>query len=570
MAGLDHTRPIPASQQFRAVAYLRWRLFANSLRRKGGAGELAARIVLFPIAILFIVGPALGSGFGAFYAVSSGKLHALSAIFWAITLLQIFVSINLSPPGLSFDPESLIRFPVTFPRYLVVRLFLGLLSASTIIGTCSLLAAAIGIAAARPSLWIIAFAAAGVLALTNMLFIRMIFAWVDRWLSTRRAREFFTGFSILGSIGIQWLNVTFNSGFNRHDPAAQKRKIAAAMHFYHSSNAILSHFPAGLAGVSILNVAHAAVPYALANLFVILLFATLFLAVFGWRMQREYRGENLSDSGSIGQPQASAPVTRELPSIAHAELTPATPISGFKLPPAFTASFYKEWIYVRRNTAQLYGMLGPLAMVFIFAGKMGSGLRSSIWTFPAAICYSTLGIAALAYNAFGLDAAGVQFYFLAPVRLHTILLAKNLFSFAISALEALVVYIVLCFVTGRPSLLITIATLCWLIFAVLVNVTIGNMRSIIAPKKMDPSKLSRKQASQLSALMSIGILLLVAALGAGVLMLANLFSLPWLPVPVFLALALGALAFYISGLRGLDALALKNRETLIEELCKAS
>ena len=565
MAGL---RPISAAQQFQAIAYLRWRLFANGFRRKGGKGELAARIIVFPIGALFVVGPALGAGFAGYAVVSTNKIPLLAAVFWGITLLQIFVSINLSAPGLSFDPESLIRFPVTFPRYLAVRLFLGLLSASTIIGTCSLMTAALGATIARPSLGSIVFTSAILLAIANMLFIRMIFAWIDRWLSTRRARELFTGVIILVSIGFQWINVNYNSGFNRGDPAAQQRKIAAAMKFYNSSQTVLAHFPAGLAGISVVNVAQQAWPFALANLFSLLLFAALFLAVFAWRMQREYRGESLSDGGSFGQP--SVPPLHP----AHAEFLldeASVGTGGASVPPSvLRACFYKEWIYVRRNTTQLYGMLAPLAMVFLFAGRMGNQFTRSGWSFPVAIAYSVLGIAALAYNAFGLDAEGVQFYFLAPVKLKTVLLAKNLFSFAIAAFEAVVVYGVLCFVSTPPPLTITIATLAWLALAVLVNVTVGNMRSITAPKKMDPTKLSRKQASQLSALMSVGIMLVVAGVGFAILELGKFLVLPWVPVLLLLSLAVGALALYLAGLSSLDQLAYRHRETMLEELTKVS
>ncbi len=573
MAGLNgaHDRvltPISAGQQFRAVAYLRWRLFANGFRRKGGKGELVARIIVYPIGIFFLLGIMAAAGAGAWAAVHEGRLEGVGAVFWGITVLQIIVSINISQPGLSFDPESLIRFPVTFPRYLVVRLFLGLLSASTIVGTCSFLVAALGVTIARPQLWAIAFAAAILLSVTNMLFIRMVFAWIDRWLSTRRARELFTGVIILFSIGVQYLNVTFNSGFNRHDPAGQKRKIAAAMHFYHSSNAILSHFPAGLAGVSIVNVAHGAWPYALANLVAICLFGAVFLAVFAWRMEREYRGENLSDSSA--SPNVTASIARTPRGVPQVALAASTAPARSLLPAALNACFYKEWIYVRRNTAQLYGMLGPLAMVALFASKMPLSFSRAGYSYPAAICYSTLGVAALAYNSFGLDAAGVQFYFIAPVRLHTILLAKNLFSFVISAIEAVIVYLVLSFVTVRPPLMMTVAALCWLVFAVLVNVTLGNIRSIIAPKKMDPGKLSRKQASQLSALISFGVLFLLAGMGFGMIVLAQYLKLPWLPIPVFLTLAIAAAIVYVLGLNRLDALSLKHRETMIEELCKAS
>ena len=179
--------PIPASSQFKAIAYLRWRLFRNGLRRKGGAGELAARILVYPIFAGFIIGPVVVATSSAYLAVEHHHPEYLAPVFWAIFALRVLVSINISQPGQSFDPEALIRFPLTFPRFLTVRIFLGLLSASTIIGTLALLGAATGASVADASLAPAAFAAALSLAVADMFLIRMVFAWVDRWLSTRRA-----------------------------------------------------------------------------------------------------------------------------------------------------------------------------------------------------------------------------------------------------------------------------------------------------------------------------------------------------------------------------------------------
>ncbi len=579
MAGIKETSsvpgPISASQQFAAIAYLRWRLFANSFRRKGGAGELVARLIVYPIGLGFLLGPTLGAGFGAWALVHYGRLNGVGAVYWAITLLQIFVSINLSPQGLSFDPESLIRFPVTFSRYLTVRLFLGLLSASTIVGTCALLSAAVGVAVARPDLAGIAFASAILLAITNMLMIRMAFAWIDRWLSTRRARELFTGLIILVSVGIQWINVNYNPGFaSNHDRGeAQRAKFRAALHSYHAAQTYLAHFPAGLAGISVVNVAHRAVPYALGNLFTLLIFALFFLAVFAWRMHMEYRGESLSDSGTATTTNIKNAQTRSRP----ADSSLAAPLpelaqsrAAKTLPPVVVACFLKEWIYIRRNTTQFFALLVPLAMVFLFAGRLASNQNLSEWTFPAGVVYSTLAIATLAYNSLGMDQAGVQFYFIAPIDFRSVMIAKNLFSFALVFLEALIIYGVLCYVATPPPLLITISTVLWLVFAVLLNVTAGNIRSIVAPKKMDPSKLSRKQTSQLSALLSVALVLVIGCLGFGILFAADSLGKPWLPIPIFLALAIGAFALYVAGLSRVDALAMNNRENMIEALCKAS
>ena len=66
------TQPWTAAQsraQFAALAKLRWYIFRNAFRRKGGGGELAARILLFPILGIVAFGPIIGSGFGAYFLV---------------------------------------------------------------------------------------------------------------------------------------------------------------------------------------------------------------------------------------------------------------------------------------------------------------------------------------------------------------------------------------------------------------------------------------------------------------------------------------------------------------------
>ena len=556
---------ISAAQQFAAVAYLRWRLFANGFRRKGGTGELVARIIVFPIAALFVIGPVAGASTTAYFATSSGNLEFLTGIFWGIFVLQILVSINISPPGLSFDPESLIRYPLAFSRYLIIRLFLGLLSVSTIVGTCALLGAATGITIANPSLALVAYSAAISLALCNMLFVRMLFAWIDRWLSTRRARELFTVLIFVFSIGIQYVNVTIN-GLGRHTSIAERKaKVDAFLHVYNLIAPYLRALPPSLGGQAIGHVTTSAAVSA-ALIAGILAFAVLFLAIFAWRMHREYRGESLSDSSHRPSEKTRASHLTRNPIATEVASQPSRP-SLFS--PVLAALFEKEWLYVRRNPAQFYGLIAPLAMVFIFAGRLGSFARTG-YIFPAAVAYSVLGIAALAYNVLGLDANGVQFYFMAPISIRSVMLAKNLFSFSITAVQLVLVYAVVTFTSQPPPILIAISTLCWVVLACLVNATVGNMRSIIAPKKIDPSKISRKQASQLSALMCIGIMLAVGALGAGVVSLSGVAGLPWLPIPILIALAFGAFALYITGLNHVDSLALRHREALVEELSKAS
>jgi ABC-2 type transport system permease protein len=400
-----------------------------------------------------------------------------------------------------------------------------------------------------------------------MLFTRMVFAWVDRWLSTRRARELLTFCIVLVSLGIQYVNFTFN-GFGRHSHRDQAAKIAAAVRFYHHLQPLLAALPPGQAAGAILNRSQDANVAAALNLLGVLLSAAIFFVIFAWRMQREYRGENLSE---VNHSPVAKPVAASASSRPAAALAPAANSNrNGLLSTGIAAAMQKEWIYIRRNPTQLYGLVVPLAMVFLFTARANTTMAHNEWIFPGAVAYSLLGISAQAYNSLGLDASGIQFYFLAPVAMRTIFLAKNLVGFAINLLQIVLIYLLLCFTAGAPGLTITVATVCWAVFSALVNVTFGNMRSIAAPKRIDPSKMSRRQASQLSALISLGLALVAGAIGFGVFLLAALTGIGWLPIPILLALDGGAFALYATSLGRLDKLVENNRETILEELTKVA
>ena len=82
----------------------------------------------------------------------------------------------------------------------------------------------------------------------NIFFTRMLFSWVDRWLSTRRAREIFTAGIFIVSMGIQYINFTFNPGFQHgaHAHAVNAARVAALTHFYAQIKPYLGVLPPGL------------------------------------------------------------------------------------------------------------------------------------------------------------------------------------------------------------------------------------------------------------------------------------------------------------------------------------
>jgi ABC-2 type transport system permease protein len=284
-------------------------------------------------------------------------------------------------------------------------------------------------------------------------------------------------------------------------------------------------------------------------------------------MHREFRGENLSEVTQPKQPAVRRTAT--VPHPTHVSNANLIPTRSFGLNSTIIACLQKEFIYLRRNINQLYGFVAPVFMVFLFANRLSTSGRFGEFVFPVAIAYSVLGVSILSYNALGMDGSGVQLYFMAPARMRDVFLAKNLTGFLLNLVELVLVFAVIAFVAHPPSPIITVATICWLLFATFINGAAGNLRSLAAPKKIDLTKASRRQASQLSVLIALGILAACAGTGFAALVLATHFGRPWLMVPVLLALAIASFTFYVAVLNRLDTIALTHREALAEELCKA-
>jgi ABC-2 type transport system permease protein len=436
------------------------------------------------------------------------------------------------------------------------------------------LAMALAITFAIPRLWLYAFIAMAVFAAANVLFSRMVFAWVDRWLSTRRAREIFTAIIFAGSIGIQWANFTFNPAYNHHNsqglsPAAQHR-IHFVLTMAHRVKPLLVWLPPGLTESSLMDANRSAVNGFLGYTLACTAFAALFLAVFALRMATEFRGEIFSDAANAA-PRETKKSAASATRLSDRPVTLTSASTGrtfaYGLPPVVLAVLGKEVIYLRRHMGILYGLIMPIVLVLLLASKMASR-SNALWVFPAAVAYTMLAIGPLSYNSFGLEGAGAQFYFLAPVRMGEVVLAKNILSFGMALIEVVTVFGVVCYVASVPPLYVAIATLLWAVGTLVINATLGNRRSITTPKKINPQRMANRQASQVSGLISLGIVLASAAFAVVVFGLAYWLHLQWLLVPVFAVFAAAGVFIYRRDLRSLDAFAMEHREELFLELCK--
>jgi len=449
---------IPARVQFAAVAWLRWRIFINSTFRRRSTGTRQAvglalailvRLIVWPFLALMVIGPIGGSGFFAWMAIAGNHPQRLAPLLAAITLLWLFVSVNgqnVAAVVSNFDPSSLTRFPLRFGRYLVLRTFIGVLTASTIVGCLALLAAAVGIGVAKPELALPALVVLAVYALMSVFLVRMIGAWMERWLANRRFREIFSALMALTVVGFQFLN------FQRAPSHGLGGRSSLVLNLLHSSGARLQWLPPGFAANAILQASH---PFtAFAQFAGLLASAALFAAVFAIRLHKQFLGEYLSEGASRRAneraPQRNSARPQQAGAVANAASTEnARPA----FPPIVAACLRKEWLTLRGNGVQLIGMLTPLFFVVILNRSVFAG--HSTYFLPGAIAYVLFGVLAGLYNIFGADGLGVQVYLLAPVHLRDVIVAKNLMSLAVIATEAGLAWVLVSVLARTPISLAT-------------------------------------------------------------------------------------------------------------------
>lgn len=450
-----------------------------------------------------------------------------------------------------------------FGRYFVLRTLLGLLTPSTIVGCLALLAAAVGITVARPSLALPAFAVLAVYALLNIFLTRMIGAWMERWLANRRFREIFGMLMAFLAVGVQYLN------FQRAPMRAGGASHSWILRFLTGSGSYLHWMPPGFAANAILKASH---PFSAFAQFTGLFATTaLFAGVFAIRLHKQFLGELLSDGAPrrvqtnlVSRPRAPAQLsstrsTNELPQAGRVAF-----------PPIIAACLRKEWLILRGNGGQLIGMLTPL--IFIVILNRGIFSQRPAYFLPGAIAYVLIGVVAALYNIFGADGLGVQVYLLAPVRLRDVIVAKNLMSLALIVCEAGLAWILVSMLSrARIPLSTQLATALWTVFVIATNLSLGTIRSIQAPHKFVPGQVRQRRGiptNRTSSLLMLLVLFGSLLLQIPVILLCRYLHEPWLAVWIFAPFAATAILAYALLLRNAERLIMAYRDVFAEELCK--
>jgi ABC-2 type transport system permease protein len=543
--------------QFAAIARVRWQLFVNSLRTLRGRLELVSHIfITIGFATGGIGGFAACAG-GAWYVISHGKSEWLALVLWLIFLFWQLFPVVATAFTENFDTSNLLRFPLSYSSFFLIRVAYGSLEPATLLGSLWLAGVVIGIALATPGLFLwsafVLLSFAGV----NILLARMIFSWVERWLAQRRTREILGVVFLFFIISFQLIGPLMGRYGSAAHPQAER--------FAQTLLPFQRFLPPGSAAFAISAAANGNLKLAAEGLGILAIYGAAIFWLLNLRLRAQFRGENLSEAAAPEESKRARAAGR----------------IGWNLPGvsgAVAAVFEKEIRYLSRSGPMLFTLIMPVFILFIFrlspsapdrhsASFLG---RSSDMAFPIGAAYALLILTNLVYNNFGPEGAGVQTYFTAPVPIRSVMLAKNLAHSAILIFEIILVWIGASLLFQPPNAGIVLATLAGMAFALPVNLAAGDLLSLAAPKRIDYGTFGRQRASNTTVFASFGVQIVVVGIAALTLITARIFGNIWLASAVFLLLAAVAWTVYFLVLNKVGPMALEKREEIIAELTRAS
>ena len=550
----DRLSPAPrARQQLVAVAELRGRLFANSLRTFRGRLELASRIFTGMAFAAGGIGGAVGLGGAAWFVISQKNAEWLGGLLWPVFLFWQLFPLMATAFTQNVESSNLLRFPLSYRSYFLIRLVYGSLDPATAVAGLWLLGIDIGIGVARPSLLPWATIVLLTFAFVNLVLARMLFAWLERWLAQRRTREIMGILFFLFILSFQLIGPLI--------AVYEHRSIPETRILGQEISSVQRPLPPGLAAAAIAGAARrlpvsdrvttSGLPFLL-----LVCYGIAFLWLLNFRLRTEYRGENLSES------PGSKALSGGLPAV-H----PGWNLPG--LPGPVAAVFEKELRYLSRSGPMLFTLIVPLFMLAVFrsSGKnQGLFAYAPQLTFPLGAAYSLLLLTNLSYNNFGADGNGTQFFFASPVRFRQIMLGKNLAHTAVFAVEVLLVWLGTSLLYRPPSIGVTLATLGGILFVLPIDLAAGNLFSIYSPSRIEAGVFGRQRASLTTVLASFAIRGALFGVGALTLWLSRSYRDSWMELPILWLPAVLGFAAYVLALDRVDGMALNHRENLISNL----
>lgn len=559
--GLQSSKPLA---QYAAVAQMRWRIFINGLHSIHGILDLGATGIAWMLYAVFGLGVGFGLGAGGYAIVQDARLTWLPVLFWVASFVWLTVPVMAASYQEQSDLGILLRFPVTLRSYFNIYVISGLMEASTIVGSLCCLGLWLGITLARPQMAAPLALVLLIFAAFNILLVRAVFAWLDRWLAQRKTREILGVAFMLLFVSMQFFNpALYRHRDNRAPVSAQQRRErmrevrARYMPMLTTAYSVQQWLPPGSAARAVEQSAEGHSAPAVEWLSLLGIWALAAGGTLALRLRAEYRGE------SLGWAPARSP------SAARERIAPER-TSALGARGARAAIFEKEIHTLRRTLPLLWAVAVPLLMVLVIGGLFHPGASGVSFPYgvPLCVAYALLGFISVFYNNLGAEGAGIQLLFLSPTPIRTVVLAKNLLHGTLFILVAVLATVLSSFRLGVPPAALLAALGAWVLFALPANLAVGNILSLTMPYRINPGRIGRQPGSQASALTAMLIQVGILGIGAAVLAICWSIAKPWLAVPILLALAVAAYLVWKRVLSNVDGMALERREELIATLMK--
>ena len=547
-----------ARRQYAAMLTMRWRLFVNGLHSIGGIFDLGATGVAWVFYGVIGLGAGLGLGTVGYGVAHLAEWRQLPPLFWIASVLWLMVPVFASSYQEQSNLGILLRFPIRLRSYLALYLISGFMEASTIVGALCCIGIWLGIVVARPQMGVPLALVLAVFAVFNILLVRTVFAWIDRWLAQRRSREILGMVLMALFLGAQLFNPALYGHRGQAPASAQQRREQAQeararyLPILKTAYLVQQWLPAGTAARAVERSAEGRFAEGLDWLGLLGVWMLAAGGTLTLRLRAEYRGENLGWVPT--RTEATGP-----------ERTWTLRGSS-----ACTAALEKEAHSLLRTPPLLWALGAPLLMVLVIGGMFhhSASAHSFSYALPLCVAYALLGFTSLFYNSLGAEGAGIQLLLLSPTPIRTVLVAKNLLHGVLFILVACAAVILSSFRLGVPSAALIAALGAWLLLALLCNLAAGNILSFTMPYRINPGRIGRQPGSQANALTAMLIQAGTLAVGAAVLGLCWSLQKQWLAIPIFLALAVAAYFAWERVLCNVDAMAMQRREELIATLMK--
>jgi len=551
-----------ARGQYAALLKMRWRMFMNGLHSVRGIFDLGATGIAWLFYGIIGVGAGLGLAVASYAIGHLAEWRQLPALFWIASVLWLMVPVFAASYQEQSDLGIMLRFPIRLRSYLALYLISGMMEASTIVGALCCIGIWLGIVLARPRMGLPVAVVLGFFAGFNILLVRTVFAWIDRWLAQRKSREILGMVLMALFLGAQLFNPALYShrGQGAISPQQQREQAQEARARYEPmlkmAYDVQQWLPAGTAARAIERTAEGRPQEGLDWLAMLGIWTLGAGGTLTLRLRSEYRGENLGWA-----PPRSQAAGRER------TWTVGRTLGGSG---ACAAALEKEARSLLRTPPLLWSLGAPLLMVLVIGGMfhLNASAHSFPYALPLCVAYALLGFTSLFYNSLGAEGAGVQLLLLSPTPVRTVFIAKNLLHAVLFMLAGCTAVILGSFRLGAPTAALACALGAWLVFALLCNLAAGNILSLTMPYRINPGRIMRQSGSQANALTAMLIQAGTLAVGAAVLSLCWSLDKPWLAVPIFLVLAVAAYFVWKRVLTNVDAMVMQRREELIATLMK--